>query len=72
MGMEPDAGFEEIARRRAEQKGWEFDRVEGNPSLIRRLVDGEWEEKDFLVVPPGKSILVSHDTGILSAGDSEE
>ncbi|HOL32369.1 MAG TPA: DUF1638 domain-containing protein [Anaerohalosphaeraceae bacterium] len=32
---------------------WEYDELKGDPSLMQRLVDGDWDPNDFLVVPPG-------------------
>ncbi len=46
----------EIARNR----NWQFEIIQGNVSIIQRLVDGDWSESDFLVVPPGESIHPDH------------
>ena len=32
------------------------DELEGDPALMQRMVDGDWDEQDFLVVRPGKTI----------------
>ena len=32
--------------------GWSFERVNGDPSLLRDLLAGHWDEQRFLVVPP--------------------
>ncbi len=49
----------------AEEREWLFEELQGDLSLIQKLLDGEWEEKDFLVVPPFKTISTSHDSSIL-------
>ena len=49
----------------AVEKGWVFDEVLGNISLIKDLIDGNWNEKDFLVIPPGKKIVPSFDSCIV-------
>jgi hypothetical protein len=36
--------------------GWNYDELKGDSRLMQNLVDGKWDEKDFLVVPPGKKI----------------
>lgn len=65
MGVEPDDRFERQAREEAARRGWKFEKVRGDLSLIERLVDGQWDEKDFLVVPPGWRIVARYDEGII-------
>jgi hypothetical protein len=67
MGVEPDGRFEEQTRREAAARGWEFEKVQGDMSLIRTLVDGPWDGDRFLTVPPGSHIVVTHDERFLGA-----
>lgn len=67
MGSEPNDSFRLYAERRAADRKWEFDEVEGDMSLIRRLVNGNWNEADFLVVPPGWRIAARYDDGIITS-----
>ncbi len=67
MGVEPNAQFEEIAKDRARENGWTFDRVQGNLSLLERLVCGQWDGPDFLIVPPGHKIVPTYDDRIIAA-----
>jgi hypothetical protein len=67
MGVEPDSRFEEQTRREAVARSWEFEKVQGDMSLIRRLVDGPWDDRRFLVAPPGSHVVVTHDEEILGA-----
>ena len=46
----------EYTRSCAEFLGWGYDELKGDPALIQRLVDGNWNDKEFLVVRPGKKI----------------
>lgn len=55
------------ARIEAEQRGWTFEHMQGNLGLMQRLVDGEWDEESFLMVPPGKSIQLDYGSGIIKA-----
>lgn len=61
MGIEPDGRFEAAVRRDAAEREWSFEKIKGDLNLIRRLVDGLWDDKDFLVVGPGQSIVPTYD-----------
>ncbi|MFH1264915.1 MAG: DUF1638 domain-containing protein [Planctomycetota bacterium] len=72
MGLESDGRFERMARQQADERGWEFEKVEGDLNLIRRLVDGPWDDADFLVVPPGSRVAVRFDDSIIKAEPAGE
>lgn len=65
MGVGPPGIHEAETRAEAEKRGWKFDRVEGDMGLLRRLVDGPWDEEDFLVVPPGAAIAPAYDARVV-------
>ncbi len=65
--MEPVGSFEERAREEAASQSWEFEKVAGNLVLMQSLVNGDWPESDFLVVPPGWRIAARYDDSILAA-----
>lgn len=46
----------EFTKKCAEFLGWQYDEIKGSSSLMQRLVNGQWDEKDFLTVPPGHKI----------------
>lgn len=71
MGVEPDASFERQSREQAQSHGWKFEKVAGDMGLIERLVNGVWDDKEFLVVPPGKRIAARYDGGIISVAVQE-
>lgn len=65
MGVEPDDRFERCTIERATKRGWEFEKIQGDMSLIRALVDGDWDENRFLVVQPGCRIVPRYDEKII-------
>jgi hypothetical protein len=67
LGVGDTAAHEQYTRECAAWLKWRFDRLPGDPGLIRRLVDGDWAGDDFLVVPPGHRIEATHDATILRA-----
>jgi len=46
----------QFTRQCAESLGWNYDELQGDPGLMQRLVDGNWDESEFLVVRPGEKI----------------
>ncbi len=69
MGIEPDDSFEGRAREEASRKGWSFEKIRGDMSLIQRLVDGPWDDSEFLVVRPGQRVKANYDDAIISTND---
>ena len=65
MGIEPDDRFERQAREQAAERGWTFEKLAGDMTLIQQLVDGPWDDGRFLVVPPGGSVAASFDERII-------
>jgi len=51
----------------AQEFGWEFEEVPGSPRLIEKLIAGDWNEDEFLVVPPNSKIVASYDAGVVIA-----
>jgi hypothetical protein len=64
-GLEPDGSFEQQAREEAARRGWQFETIHGDLRLFERLVAGDWDENDFLVVPPGWRVKPTYDRGII-------
>ena len=64
-GLEPDGSFEQQAREEAARRGWQFETVCGNMRLFERLVAGDWDENDFLVVPPGWRVKATYGESVI-------
>jgi len=46
----------QFTKKAARYLNWKYDEVKGDSGLMQRLVDGRWDEKDFLIVRPGQKI----------------
>jgi hypothetical protein len=54
------------ARADAERRGWTFDRLAGELILVRKLIDGDWDD-DVLVLEPGERLAMSYDERVIRA-----
>jgi hypothetical protein len=71
MGVEPDDRFERHSRELAEKWGWAFEKLAGDMRLLRALVDGPWDDKEFLRIEPGQRIAATDDEHIVRAEPAE-
>jgi len=71
MGVGPDESFARQAQEEAAQRGWKFERIAGDLGMFQRLVDGVWDEKEFLVVPPGRQVIADYGGGLISIKGAE-
>lgn len=46
-------------------QGWKFEEAAGDLGLLQRWLDGQWDVKDFLVVPPKNKVVTTFDEGII-------
>jgi hypothetical protein len=67
MGLGDRARYEHMARQKAEQEGWVFERKQGDNRLLKRLINGDWNAQEFLVVPPGHRIKQAYDGLLIKA-----
>jgi len=56
LGFGDTTAFKQFARRCAQGLRWNYEELSGNPSLIRRFLEGNWNREDFLIVAPGEQI----------------
>jgi len=69
MGVGPDERFEREMRGEAERRGWTFEKIPGDMRLLRRLVEGPWNDEDFLTLEPGQRVRATYDETIISGGE---
>ncbi len=64
-GLPLGEGYQCEAKALAREKAWEYLEVQGNTHLIARFMNGSWDDAEFLVVEPGKTIQASYDENIV-------
>jgi hypothetical protein len=65
-GLGDDSAAEAYARGQARERGWRFERVPADLSIVRRLIFGEWDD-DIAIIRPGEQLEMSFDEGIVRA-----
>lgn len=65
LGMPGDEAHRQHAQRCAAALGWRFEHRPGDPSLLRDLLRGAWDEARFLIVKPGQRIAHSVDAAVI-------
>jgi len=51
--------YRAYAKGEAERLGLRYEEIEGSPELVKRMINGPWDD-DFVVVKPGEVIQFSH------------
>jgi len=67
MPLSHRAEVEDHAREQAEKHGWEVEVIAGSDRLFRALIEGDWNEDDFLVLSPGEHVVATHDQQVIGA-----
>ncbi len=71
MGIGDGKEVEKQASLDAARRGWTYERMAGDATLIHRLLFGEWEN-DFLQVPPGYQVRMTGTGEIITALEAVE
>jgi hypothetical protein len=66
LGLVDGSAVKKLAEDEAHLKGWKFESLEGDLTLIRKLIYGDWDS-DFLVVQPGDSISIAYDNEVVTS-----
>jgi len=64
-GLEAGGKFLVEAADEAKEKGWAFERLPGDLAWLRRLVEGQWAEAEFVIAEPGQRIAPSYDAMVV-------
>lgn len=59
--------WEESARTIAGMRGWKFERLPGELGWLRRMLNAEWEEREFLKLNPGERVGLCSDDRLIVA-----
>lgn len=60
--------YRRVTRDSASYLEWEYAEVPGDDDLLRRLLGGPWDD-DFLIVPPGSSIVPSFSESVIRSSE---
>ena len=55
-GLTDSSEYKNYTKHCAEFLHWSYDELRGSPYLMQKLIDGNWDESEFLVVKPGQKI----------------
>lgn len=70
MGLatpEVGAAAEARARDDADRHGWRFERMAGDLLVVKHLLDGAWDDADYLVLQPGERLAMSYTEDVIRA-----
>jgi N-methylhydantoinase A/oxoprolinase/acetone carboxylase beta subunit len=59
-GMDDNVRFKNKAEENAQALDLEFENIQGDPSLLLRLLNGDWDDSDFLVTRPGQKLVPTY------------
>lgn len=62
--------YEQYAQDMATEFGWLYERLRGDTSLLRDLLDGRWDDERVLVLQPGQRSHITGDDRIFAAIDA--
>lgn len=64
MGIGDGMQVEEKAQADARNRGWNFERMQGDTLLVQKLLYGDWDH-DFQVIRPGEKVRMSYDENVI-------
>ena len=67
MAIAQFLGYDKLSEQEAKEKSWAFEKIAGDMSLLRKLVEGEWDEDRFIMLKPGQKVTATGDEDIIKA-----
>ncbi len=67
MPVDAAQGWEGEARNIATRRNWQYDRLEGDPGWLSRLLNGVWNDTEFLMLQPGERVTLTADERLIAA-----
>lgn len=58
MGHENQEGYRSFSKDAADELGLYYDEIQGTTSLLKKMIFGPWDDKDFIVAAPGRKITL--------------
>lgn len=71
FGFAQELGLAEQVRAICVKEGWDFEKADGDLGLLRRWLEGDWSEKEFLRVLPGEQVVATFDNAIMGVAPAE-
>ena len=64
--------YHEKVKEVADKKSLQYREITGDLCLLKKLLDGNWDENEFLILQPGQKIDVTNDENVISAVEKEK
>ena len=65
LGISNGRADEDYTKSCADWLGWEFDSRKGDPTLLKDLLSGRWDDERFLLIGPGQTFRISADDRVI-------
>jgi len=63
--------YKDRVKRDALENGWNYEEIEGDTNLLLKMMNGAWDDHDFLVIEPGSTIEPSYDSDIIKIDNNK-
>ncbi len=59
--------YDKEAQKISAENNWGYEEIKGDMRIIKKLVEGEWDEEEFLVLKPGERVRATYDSKIITS-----